>query len=76
MKADEPQCIGHLEAVYFLQLLLRVRQKPRKIGAKIAKNTRLEIPPFALPPIKHCGEKFNTGAQLHLYSIECHQMFA
>ena len=63
----EPQSICHPETVYFLQLLLQVRQKRRKIAAKIAENTRFEIPSFALPPIGHCGEKFNIGAQLHLF---------
>ena len=45
----------------------RVRQKRRKFAAKIAKNTRFQISPFALPPIGHCGEKFNIDAQLHLF---------
>jgi len=40
-----------------------VRQKPHKIAAKIAKHSRFEIPSFTLPPIGHCGEKFNIGAQ-------------
>jgi len=44
-----------------------VRQKLGKIAAKIAQNTRFEIPSFALPPIWHCGEKFNIDAQLHLF---------
>jgi len=43
-----------------------VHQKQWKIAAKIAKNTRFGIPPFALSPIGHYGEKFNIGAQLHL----------
>jgi len=50
--------------VYFLQLLL---QGVTKTAAKSAKNTRFEIPPFPLPQIGHCGEKFNTGVQLHLF---------
>jgi len=63
----EPQCIGHPDTVYFFQLLLQGAPKKRKITAKITKNMRLEIPPFILPPIGHCGEKFNIGAQLHLF---------
>jgi len=38
-----------------------------KIAAKIAKNMRFEISFFMLPPIGHSGEKFNIGAQLHLF---------
>ena len=38
-----------------------------KSRQKIAKNTRFHISPFALPPIGHCGEWFNIGAQLHLF---------
>jgi len=49
----------------FIIYCYRVRKKRRKIAAKIAKNTRFEISPFALPPIGHCGEKFNIGAQPH-----------
>jgi len=45
----------------------RMRQKRRKIAPKIAKNTGFQISPFALPPIGHCGEKFNIGAQPHLF---------
>jgi len=51
----------------FCNYCYRVRQKPQKIAAKIDKNTRFEIPPFTLPPIWHSGEKFNIGAQLHLF---------
>jgi len=43
----------------------RVHQKRRKIVAKIAKNMLFQISPFALPPVGHCGEKFNI--QLHLF---------
>jgi len=39
-----------------------MRQKLQKIAANIAKNMRFEIPPFAMPPIWHCGENFNIGA--------------
>jgi len=39
-----------------------------KTAEKIAKNARFEIPPFMLPPIGHCGEKLNIGAQLHLFN--------
>jgi len=59
-----PQCIGHPETVYFLQLLLQGAPKTSKNRAN---NMQFEIPPFALTPIEHCGEKFNTGAQLHLF---------
>jgi len=45
----------------------RVRQKRRKIAAKIAENTRFQISHFVLPPIGHCGETFNIGPQLHLF---------
>ena len=51
----------------FCNYCYKVRQKRRKIAAKIAKNTRFQMSPFALPPIGHCGEKFNIGAQLHLF---------
>jgi len=44
-----------------------VRQKQRRIASKIAKNTRCQISPFALPPIGHCGGKFNIRAQLRLF---------
>jgi len=37
----------------FCKCCYRVRQKRRKIEAKIAKNTRLKIPPFQLPPVGH-----------------------
>jgi len=50
--------------------------KKQKIATKIVQNTRFEIPPFALPPIGHCGEKFNIGAQLHLFRYKRHQKFA
>jgi len=50
-----------------LQLMPQGRQKLQKIAAKIAKNTRFEILPFVLPPIGHFGEKFNIGAQQHLF---------
>jgi len=51
----------------FCNYCYRVRQKSQKIAAKIGKNTRFEIPHFALTPIWHSGEKFNIGAQLHLF---------
>ena len=63
----EPQCIGNPETVYFLQLMLQGAPKTTENRDKIAKNTRFKIPPFALLPIGHCGEKFNTGARLHLF---------
>jgi len=51
----------------FCNCCYRVRQKRRRIAAKIVKNTRFQISPFALLSIGHCGEKFNIGAQLHLF---------
>ena len=60
----EPQCIRYPETVYFLQCLL---QGAPKTAAKIAKNRRFEIPPFALSPIGNCNENFNIGAPLHLF---------
>jgi len=44
-----------------------VCQKPQKIAAKIAKNIPFEISSFTLPPVGHCGVKFDIGAQLHLF---------
>jgi len=61
--SPEQQCIGHPKTVYFLQLLLQGASKYAEIVAKIAKNTRFEIPPFVLPKIGS-GEKFNMDAQL------------
>jgi len=52
----------------FLQLLLQGASKTAEnCGKKIAKNMRFEIPPFVLPPVGQCDEKFNIGAQLHLF---------
>jgi len=77
--ADERQCnTGRKLPLYlsaqaisklsnFCNCCYRVRQKRQRIEAKNAKNTRIQISPFALLPIGHCGEKFNIGAQLHLF---------
>ena len=67
-KLSLDHCAGIIQYLStFCNYCYTVCQIPHKIAAKIAKNTRFEIPPFTLPPIWHYGEKFNIGAQLHLF---------